>query len=101
MDKIDFNKAKPYFDNGQVKWYVDRYFQRYLENEQAENLPKLTGLGCFVAKGGDVEDYVLIDNKQNVIGAYPYTIAGHDQMLAKINIIKISKHFEDYENRNI
>jgi len=101
MIKIDFNKETPTFVNDEFKWYLDKHFQKYLEHEQADNLPKLNGLGCFVVKSKDVEDYVLIDNKQNVISAYPYTPEGEDQMTAKINIIKISKHYDDYEKSNI
>lgn len=95
MVKIDFNKTKPYFVDGDFKWYVDKHFQNYIENKQAHNLPKLKKLACFVVKSDSVEDYVLIDDKQNIISAYPYTFDGHGQMEAKINIIKIKKHFEN------
>lgn len=101
MNKIDFGKTKPDFVNGDFKWYIDKHFQNYIENEQADNLPKLKGFGCFVVKSKDVEDYVLIDNKQNVIDGYPYTLKGYGQMVAKINIIKISKHYDEYEKANI
>jgi hypothetical protein len=94
MRRIDFDKEVPEFDNGDFKWYVDKYFQDYLENQQAENLPKLKGLGCFIVKGKDVEDYVLIDSYQNVLGGYSYDSNGFDQMTAKINILKISKNFK-------
>ena len=100
MRRIDFNTTKPNFINGEFKWYIDPYFQKYIESEQAENLPSLKGLGCFVVVGRDVEDYVLIDNKQNVIDTYLYR-DGFEQMEAKINIIKISKAFDDYEKSNI
>jgi hypothetical protein len=101
MIKIDFDKTKPDFVNGDFKWYIDKHFQNYIENKQAENLPKLIGLGCFIVKSIEVEDYVLIDNKQNVIDAYPYTFEGYGQMEAKINSIKIHKHFEEYEKTNV
>jgi len=42
----------------------------------------------------------LIDNRQNVIDAYKYSLEGYEQMTAKINIIKISKHFDDYDNES-
>lgn len=98
MQKPDF--TNPIFDNGEFKWYLDLYFQDYLQNKQAENLPKLENLACFVVKGKDITDYVLIDNKQNIIDAYSYP-DGFEQMEAKINIIKISKAFDDYEKANI
>jgi hypothetical protein len=100
MNKIDFEKTKPDFVNGDFKWYIDKHLQNYIENKQADNLPELKGFSCFVVKSKDVEDYVLIDNKQNVIDAYSYP-SGFDQMEAKINIIKISKAFDDYEKANI
>ncbi len=107
MIKIDFEKTKPDFENGKFKWYIDKHFQNYIETEQANNLPKLKGFGCFVVKedkehsNACITEYVLIDNKQNVIDAYPYTLQGFEQMVAKINIIKISKHFDDYEKANV
>lgn len=101
MEKINFAKCKPDFTNGEFKWYFDKHFQRQIENEQADNLPKLKGLGCFVVKNKEIEDYVLIDDKQNVIAAYPYNLEGHDQMTVKINIIKIAKHYDEYEKANV
>ena len=101
MDKIDFEKEKPMFDNGHCKWYVSKKFQKYIKTEQAGNLPKLKGFGCFIVKGKDVEDLVLIDSKQNILGSYPYTFNGYEQMEAKINIIKISKHYDKYEKANV
>lgn len=93
MKFIDFNNTKPNFINGNFKWYVDENIQKYIESQQANNLPKLENLYCFIVKGDDVSDYVLIDNKQNVIAGYSYTIEGYDQILTEINIIKISKYF--------
>lgn len=101
MDKIDFEKTEPYFVNGDFKWYVDKHFQDYIENQQAYNLPKLKGLFCFIVKNKDIEDYVLIDDKQNVIGGYGYNFVGYEQMEALINIIKISKHYDEYERVNV
>lgn len=101
MKKIDFEKNKPDFVNGDFKWFIDKHFQKHIENKQADNLPKLKGFGCFVVKNKDVEDYVLIDNKQNVIVGYPYTLEGYMQMEAKINIIKISKRYDEYEKSNV
>lgn len=101
MKRIDFDKAKPDFVNEGFNWYIDEHFQDYIQTKQAFNLPKLKGLGCFIVKGEDVEDYVLIDNKQNIICAFPYTFEGYGSMEARINIIKISKHYDDYEKANV
>ena len=95
MKKIDFDKTTPDFINGDFKWYIDKYFTEYIESEQAVNLPKLSGLGCFIVKSNDIEDFVLIDDKQNVIAGYNYGLCGFEQMVAKINILKISKHYDE------
>lgn len=94
MQLIDFTKEKPVFDNGITQWFTNKHFQSYLMAEQANNLPKLEGLGCFVVKGEGIEDLVLINDKQSILASYPNTIAGYEQMEAKINTIKISKHYE-------
>jgi len=101
MIKIDFGNTKPDFVSGDFKWYIDKHFQNYIENKQADNLPKLNDLGCFVVKNKDINDYVLIDTMQNVIGIYPYTLEGYGQIEAKINIIKILKNYDEYEKANI
>ena len=99
MKRIDFENTKPDFDNGKTKWYLDKYFNKYIKNEQADNLPKLENLLCFVVKGNDVEDYVLIDDNQNVLATYNYTYTGSEQMQSKINIFKITKNYDKYENK--
>lgn len=97
MKEIDFSKETPYFDNGEFKWYVDKHFQNYLKNSQANNLPKLKGFGCFVVIGKDTKDYVLINDKQQALASYLYNSEGEEQMEARIKIMKISKHFDDNE----
>lgn len=97
LKKIDFKKEKPVFVHQQFNWYIDKYFQDYLENKQADNLPKLKNLGCFVVHSDESTEFVLIDNKQNVLEAYPYNGNGFEQMVAMINILKISKHYDEHE----
>jgi hypothetical protein len=97
MKKINFDTEKPIFDNGHCKWYLDKHFQMYLTNQQAENLPRLEDLRCFIVKGPDIEDYVLIDDKQNILASFKYTQEGFGQMEARINIMKISKNYNDHE----
>ena len=101
FSKINFDKVKPYFDNGDFKWYIDEYFREYINNKQAENLPKLENLGCFIVKGNDIEDYVLINNKQEVIKAYTYSITGFEQMVTFLNMLKITKNYDEYEKGNV
>lgn len=95
MEDRDFSKEKPFFDNGQFKWYSDNHFKRLIENEQADNLPKLKNLFCFVVIGNEIKDYVLIDNNQNVIAGYPYNNDGFEKMEVKIKMLKIIKHFNN------
>lgn len=95
------NTEKPVFFNNGYSWYIDRYFQNYLENQQAENLPSLKGYGVFKVSGLGNNEYVLINDNQQVLTAYNYNAEGKDQMTARINIMKVSKHFDDYEKKNV
>lgn len=97
----EFDYRRPDFTHNGFKWYLDDKFNDYISSEQASNLPSLKGLGCFVVISADSQEYVLIDDKQNVISAYPYSPEGQGQMEAKINIIKISQHFNQYEEAGI
>lgn len=99
FNKINITKDKPFFTDGNSNWYFDKYLQDYIRSKQAENLPKLNNVNACIAINTDrnMQDYVLMDNNQDVLGVYPYTFEGFDQMIAKINIIKISKHFDDDE----
>lgn len=106
MIRIDFENTPCDFNNGQTKWYKEPYFQKYIETQQKENLPSLKGMGCFIVKGissngDDVEDLVLINHHQQILGNYSYSPIGYEQMEAKINIIKISQSFDDYESNDI
>ena len=94
MKKINLETAKAVFDNGVYKWYIEPKLQKYIEREQADNLPPLTGMGVFIVLGEDADDLVLIDYKQNVIASFHNTMEGYGQMEARINIIKIDKHFK-------
>lgn len=102
MNRINFETRKPDFINQEgVKWYFDEFLNNYISNEQAFNLPKLENLGCFVVKGPDYIDYVLINDEQKILASYSYSTEGYEQIIAKINIIKISKHFDENEQVNI
>lgn len=92
---------KPVFDNGHCKWYWSEYFQSYLTSKQADNLPPLQGLGCFEVKGPDINDLTLIDDKQKILAAYSNTVEGRDQMTCFINILKVSKHYDEHKQLNL
>lgn len=95
MNNIDFENAKPCYINGEHKWYIADELQQYINNKQAENLPKLTGFGCFVVKGLEKTEYALIGSNRNLIDVYPYNFEGYCQMEAKINFIKIAQHYDE------
>ena len=97
--KKDFRDVKPDFTNDLTKWYLDEHFNNYLKYQQAINLPPLKDLGVFVVIGPGIKDYVLIDGNQNIVAAFKYTSEGFGQMEARINIMKISKSFDDHEQR--
>lgn len=94
-NKVDLTKEKVFFDNGTTKWYKEHHFNQYLQREQSDNLPKLEKLYCFIIIDKDTQDLVLIDDKQNIFAYYDYNLRGYEQMEAKINILKIAKHYED------
>lgn len=95
--KIDFAKAEPVSDNGKCKWYLEPFFNDYIRNRQADNLPALTHLACFVAKGKDIEDLVLINNNEKILKTSRYNFEGFDSMQAFINVLKISQHYDENE----
>lgn len=94
-NKIDFEKEKPVFINDNTKWYIEKELQKKINREEADNLPTLKNLGCFIVKDKNIEDYVLIDNKQNTIHCCDYTFQGYEQIEAKINFLKIKQHFNE------
>lgn len=94
-----FTKENLFFEYGKFKWYTDETHQKYVSSENAENLPALTNLGCFIVVGETV-DYVMINDKQEIICSYPYP-SKSDEYITKINMFKIAKHFDTYEKSNI
>lgn len=99
MYKPDFKTLKPNFQSEDFKWYLDVELQKKIETNEADNLPSLKDLYCFIVinETKNISDYVLIDNNQNVISSYDYSFNGYEQMIAKINIIKITQHFDEHE----
>ena len=84
---------KPYFDNGFTKWYFHKNLQNYIESEQADNLPVLLNLYCFVVKGKGVNDIVLIDGNQNILATHNNTLEGENNIKTRIIAHKVNKHF--------
>lgn len=84
---------KPTFVNGNFKWYKEDKYQRQIDNEQAENLPKLNNLYVFrvVNEKESIDDYVVINNRQEALFAYPYTPSGAEQLEARY-----MKNFNEY-----
>ncbi len=102
-EKIDTETKSPYFIDGNFKWYVESRLQTYITNKQADNLPSLDNMYAFVVinekEGEEVSNYVIIDGYQNILHEHNYNKEGFDNTLAWINIIKITKHFEDGEKK--
>lgn len=101
MEKIDFEKVAPFYQNDVTRWYIDEKLQKYIGTEQRDNLPILDCFYAFAVIGDGISDYVLIDGNQNIFGTYRYTHEGYEQMIAKINFLKIDKHFDEYEKANV
>lgn len=99
MTTLDFNKETPYFENGNFKWYIDKELNQYIQTEQAFNLPALKNLAAFVVKEGDKTLYVLTLNNESVISEYHYNGEGYGQMVAHVNIRKVSKYYGDEESK--
>ena len=93
--------SKPDFVHKKFKWYSEDKLNNKINSKEAENLPILENIACFrVIEENGTDEYVLIDNKQNILKTYKFTIEGYRQMEAFINILKISKHYDEYEKAN-
>jgi len=101
MKTTDYTNETPDFDNGLCRWYREKRLQKIINTEQAENLPELKDLGCFVVIGPDIKDLVLINDKQEVLQYYSYSFEGIGQMEAFINILKVSEHYKKHEEANL
>lgn len=90
---------KLYWENGDIKWYALKRFDDKISTKEAENLPKLDGLAVFRVenKKENINDLVLINDNQEVLKYYTYSIEGIDQMTCFINILKIQKHYDESE----
>ena len=90
--------VKPDFEFEDKKWYLHKELQTHIINEQ-ENLPKLDNLYCFNVIGNNVDDIVLINNKQQVIKHYeksPNYVA-EDNMHTFITALKLNKAYDEQE----
>lgn len=94
----DLEKETPYFETKDFKWYVDDYFTNYLKQNQADNLPSIKNTMCFIVVGKDDTNYVVIDNKQNVLLDSHYGLDwSFETMKVRIQAYKINKHFDKNE----
>lgn len=95
MHKRQYNK--PFFVNGDFKWYEDEKNQSFLESKNSFNLPSLDNLKCCIVinKKENIEDFVLIDYNQNILCSYP-TSKQHEYE-TKIKMFKIKKYYDEHE----
>ncbi len=94
MTLIDFEKIKPYFTNGEINWYLDPYFNKYIRAEQGFNLPKLENYFCFIVKNNTETSYVIVNEDRVVVKDAYYNFEGYGQIEVFINMLKISKYYE-------
>mgnify|MGYP006914604982 CR=1 FL=1 len=95
---IDFSKEIPYFEHGEFKWYIDKFHTNYIRTENANNLPSLNNMACFIVIGDKTKEYVVIDYIQNPLFAYSYPDK-QEELLCKINWYKKAKHINDSEKK--
>ena len=88
--------SEPTFVNGNFKWYFQKEINKYISTKQAANLPILENLACFIVinESENINDYVLINEKQQVVKNYNNSLEGHGQLMAYINMLKISMSYE-------
>lgn len=91
---IDTNK-KPYFENGTTKWYKDEELTEFATQRQNDSTPFLGTVMCFAVTGEGISDYVLIDNKQNILLTSHYGVNHSiDTMKTRITALKVSNNFD-------
>lgn len=91
------SNLKPFWINGDFKWYLDEKNQKFLSSQNDFNLPPLNNLQCCIVineKEG-INDFVLIDNKQNIIRSYPST--NEHEYQTTIKMFKIKKYYDECE----
>jgi len=86
---------EPFWVNGDFKWFSDERNQLFLTSQNDFNLPPLNNLQCCIVlnKTENISDFVLIDNKQNVICNYHYPNQQHEYE-TKIKMFKIKKYYD-------
>jgi hypothetical protein len=90
--------GKPFWVNGDFNWYLDTVNQDFLISKNGFNLPPLKNLQCCIVinEKENVKDFVLIDNKQNIICSYDYPKKQHEYE-TKIKMLKIKKYYDECE----
>ena len=91
---------KPFWVNGDFKWYIDTVNQDMLTSKNAFNLPALENLQCCIVinEVENISDFVLIDNKRNVICSYLYPNQ-QEEYETKIKFLKIKKYYDTKEGK--
>lgn len=86
---------KPYFENGTTKWYKDEELTNFATQKQNDNTPSLGTVMCFAVIGEDISDYVLIDNRQNILLTSHYGVKhSEDTMKTRITALKVNNYYE-------
>ena len=85
----------PIFDNGITKWYLDQDLTDFASSKQNRKLPSLKDTACFAVIGENISDYVLVNNKQQVLLTSHYGVShSQETMETRITAYKIQKNYE-------
>ena len=90
-------QIKPFWVNGDYKWFFDTKNQDFLSSKNDFNLPALNNLQCCIVvnEKENINDFVLLDMNQNIICSYNQN--QHHEYETKIKMIKIKKYYDECE----
>jgi hypothetical protein len=78
----------------EYRWSLNEEIQKYINNEQNENLPCLENIVCANVKGQNINLIVLIDNEKRIIDIQQNNFLGKNLMYYKIDLLKLQLHFK-------
>lgn len=90
-------KTKPFWVNGDYKWFFDIKNQEFLSSKNDFNLPALKNLQCCIVinEKQNINDFVLIDMNRNIICSYDSN--KQHEYETKIKMLKIAKYYDECE----
>lgn len=76
------------------QWSLNEDIQKYINNKQSENLPRLGNVVCANVKGQNINALVLVDNEKRIIDIQQNNFLGKNLMYYKIDLLKLQLHFK-------